>query len=154
VLDDQRRFAGPQGALAKFVQTFCLAGDDYGMKIDRNPTVVYGNANAPQQAIHRSCDALYEKISREKGGQPQLLVFIIRGKSPILYEIVKLYADTVRGIPSQVIDGFNAQRKGGDRAYHANLLLKVNTKIGGTTITLQTPFTSKNMPTVFLLNMT
>jgi len=118
------------------------------MRIDRNPVVVYGNVNSPQQAIHRSCDELYDKISREKGGAPQLLMFIIRGKSSIMYEIVKQYADTVKGVQSQVIDGFNAQRKGGDRSYHANLLLKVNTKLGGTTVTLQTAVTGKNVPTV------
>src|SRR5579862_182425 len=150
VLDNQRRFSGPQGALTKFVQTLCLAGDDYGMKIDRTPVVTYGNPNAPQQTINQSCDELYQKIGREKGGPPQLLMFIIGGRSSFTYEMVKLYADTVRGIPSQAIDGFNAQRKGGDRAYHANLLLKVNAKIGGTTVTLQTPVSGAKIPTVCL----
>ena len=78
------------------------------MRINGNPVVAYGNVNVPQQAIHRSCDELYDKTNRDKGGAPQLLMLINRGKSPIMYEIVKQYVDTVKGVQSQVIDAFNA----------------------------------------------
>jgi Piwi domain len=152
VFDDQRRFAGPQGALGRFLQTLCLSADEYGMKIDRNPVVLYGNFNAPQQAVHRSCDELYTKIEREKGGPPELLMFMIKGKGAIFYEMIKHYCDTIRGVQSQAVESFNAQKKGGDRAFHANLLLKINTKLGGTTVALQTPFTDSKAPTVSSLS--
>ena len=148
MFDDQRRFGGPQGILKRFIDTLCRTGDDYGMRIDRFPVVTYGNFNASQQAIHRDCEDLYNRIAREKRGPPEMLFFVIKGRSAIVYEHVKQYCDTIRGIQSQAVDAFNVIRKGGDRAYHANLLLKVNSKLGGTTVTLETNFTDAKTPTV------
>jgi hypothetical protein len=149
VFDDQRRFAGPQGALSRFVQTLCQGANDYGMNVDRNPVVTYGMFNAPLQQVHRSCEELYNRVQKEKGGAPEMLMFFIKGKSPIMYEHIKQYCDTIRGVQSQVVDSFNAQKKGGDRAFHANLLLKINSKLGGTTVTLQTPICTSAFPTVY-----
>ena len=148
IFDDQRKFAGPQGTLTRFVQTLCQAANDYGMNIDRNPIVTYGNFNAPQAAVHRSCDELYNRVAKEKGAPPEMLMFFIKGKSAITYEHIKLFCDTVRGVQSQAVDAFNVIRKGGDRAFHANLLLKINAKLGGTTVTLQNPITTSHTPTV------
>jgi hypothetical protein len=119
------------------------------MSIDRNPVITYGNFNAPLGAVHRSCEELYNRVAREKGGAPELLMFFIKGKSPIMYEHIKSYCDTVRGVQSQAVDSFNAMKKGGDRAFHANLLLKVNSKLGGMTVTLSSPVTNSSVPTVF-----
>lgn len=121
------------------------------MRVDRTPVIVFGNFNAPQQAIHRSCDELYTKIEREYRGAPELLMFIIKGKGSVIYEIVKQYCDTIRGVQSQGVDSVNVQRKCGDRAFHANLLLKMNSKLGGTTVTLQNPITDSRAPTVLSL---
>ena len=118
------------------------------MKIDYNPVVMYGNFNAPQQSIYRDCDELFNRITREKKGPPEMLFFVIKGKSAIIYEHVKQYCDTVKGVQSQAVDGFNVMKKGGDRSYHANLLLKVNSKLGGTTVVLETNFTDAQNPTV------
>src|SRR5204862_5025197 len=104
--------------------------------------------HAPMQSVHRDCENLYNRVQREKGGPPELLLFIIKGKSTVMYEHVKQFCDNVRGVQSQVVDGFNVQKKGGDRAYHANLLLKVNTKLGGKTVILQKNFTDAASPTV------
>jgi Piwi domain len=149
VFDDKRRFDGPNGALSRFLQTMFQASDDYGMTIDRKPVVDYGNFNAPQQAVHAACETLYKRVEREKGGPPEMLMFIIKGKSAIMYEHVKQFCDNVRGVQSQVMDSFNVQRKGSDRSYHANLLLKVNTKLGGTTVALQASLTGQDHPTVY-----
>jgi hypothetical protein len=121
------------------------------MNIDRNPSVTYGNFNAPQASVHRSCEELYNRVQKEKGGPPEMLMFFIKGKSAIMYEHIKQYCDTIKGIQSQVVDSFNAQKKGGDRAFHANLLLKMNSKLGGTTVTLQTPLVGPGFPTVYYL---
>jgi len=148
IFDDQRKFSGPQGALPRFLETFIRGGSDYGMSIDRAPVVTYGNFNAPLNAVHRSCEELYTRVAKEKGGPPELLMFFIKGKSQIMYENIKSYCDTVRGVQSQAVDSFNVQKKGGDRAFHANLLLKVNSKLGGTTVTLTNPVTTSSVPTV------
>jgi hypothetical protein len=126
-----------------------LAAGEYGMNIDRNPTVTFGNFNAPQAAVHRACEELYTRVQREKGGEPQLLMFFVKGKSAIMYEHVKQWCDTIKGVHSQAVDGGNVITKGGDRAFHANLLLKINTKLGGTTVALQYPLTSEKHPTVY-----
>ena len=118
------------------------------MQIDRRPVVEFGNFNAPTESIHRQCAELYARVQREKGGLPEMLMFVVKGKSTIMYETVKAFADTVRGVPSQVVNGQNVFMKGGDRSYHANLLLKVNTKLGGTTVTLKDPVTAAQWPTV------
>ena len=148
IFDDQRKFSGPQGALPRFLETFIRGGSDYGMSIDRTPVVTYGNFNAPLNAVHRSCEELYTRVAKERGGPPELLMFFIKGKSQIMYENIKSYCDTVRGVQSQAVDSFNVQKKGGDRAFHANLLLKVNSKLGGTTVTLTNPVTTSSVPTV------
>src|SRR5579859_4140941 len=118
------------------------------MTISPNPIVAYGNFNAPLPAVHRACEELYNRVARERGGTPELLMFFIKGKSPIMYEHIKNYCDTIRGVQSQAVDSFNAIKKGGDRAFHANLLLKVNSKLGGTTVTLSNPITNSQTPTV------
>ena len=118
------------------------------MRIDRNPVVTYGNFNAPQAAVHRDCEDLYNRVVREKNGPPEMLFFVIKGKSAVIYEHVKQYCDTVRGIQSQALDGFNVVKNCDKQSYHGNLLLKVNAKLGGTTVTLDTNFTDANNPTV------
>jgi Piwi domain len=148
VFDDKRRFAGPQGSLPIFIQTMCQTGDGYGMQIDRNPIVGYGNFNAPQDSIHRECENLYNRVAKEKRGNPEMLMFVIKGKNSIIYEHIKQFCDNVKGVQSQVLDGFKVIQKGSDRAYHANLLLKVNAKLGGTTVALQKHFTDARTPTV------
>lgn len=150
VFEEQRKFGGPQGPLGRFIDTLCRTADDYGMRIDRNPIVTYGNFNAPQQSIHRDCEDLYNRVSRQKNAPPEMLFFILRGKNAIIYETIKQYCDTVKGIQSQAADGSNIIKKGADRAYNANLLLKVNAKLGGTTVALNTNFTDANNPTVLL----
>jgi hypothetical protein len=129
----------------------CQAASEYGMTIDRSPVMTYGNFNAPQQSVHRSCEELYSRVTKEKGGPPELLMFFIKGKSPIMYEHIKQWCDTIKGVQSQVVDANNALMKGGDRAFHANLLLKINTKLGGTTVTLSAPLTNETVPTVWTL---
>jgi len=148
VLDDQRRYAGPQGALGRFLQTFFQAADDYGMVVDRQPVITYGNPNANTTGLQRLAEELYQKVKQQKGGQPELLMFILKGRASGIYEAVKQYADTVVGVPSQAVDGMNVQRKGGDRSFHANLLLKVNAKLGGTTVCLDAPISTDQKPTV------
>ena len=118
------------------------------MQIDRRPVVEFGNFNAPTESIHRECGELYARVQREKGGVPEMLMFVVKGKSSVIYEIVKAFADTICGVPSQVVNGQNVFTKGGDRSYHANLLLKVNTKLGGTTVTLKEPVVPAQWPTV------
>jgi len=118
------------------------------MQIDRNPVVLYGNFNAPLNVVHRSCEDLYTRVQRDKGGPPDLLMFVIRGKTQVIYEQIKQWCDTIRGVQSQAVDGSNVQRKGGDRAFHANLLLKINAKLGGTTVALHGGFTDARTPTV------
>jgi len=79
-------------------------------------------------------------------------MFFINGKSMINYEQIKFWADTVKGVVSQAVDRNNVLgRKGDDPAFHANLLLKINTKLGGTTVTLQNPITTSATPTVITL---
>ena len=125
--------------------------DDYGMKIDRKPVVSFGNFNASPQQIHAACEDLYTKVQGQKGGPPEMLMFVIKGKSTVMYEYIKQFCDNVKGVQSQALDSFNVQRKGGDRAYHANLLLKINTKLGGTTVVLTEAFTNRGHPTVCFL---
>jgi hypothetical protein len=148
VFDTPQRFGGPQGATTKFVTTMCVAASEYGMNIDRYPVITFGNFNAPQNAVHRACEELFTKVEREKGGPPEMLMFFVKGKSPIMYEHIKQWCDTIKGVQSQAVDGGNVISKGHDRAFHANLLLKMNTKLGGTTVTLQTPLTTEKVPTV------
>jgi Piwi domain len=118
------------------------------MRVDSQPVIQFGNFNAPTEAMHRDCENLYTRVTRDKRGAPELLMFIIKGKSAIAYETIKGFADVTRGVPSQCIAGPNVEKKGRDLAYHANLLLKVNTKLGGTTVSLTQPIPQPNFPTV------
>jgi hypothetical protein len=66
----------------------------------------------------------------------------------MVYETAKQYCDSVKGVQSQALDSFNVVKKGRDRSYHANLLLKVNSKLGGITVSLARNFSGAEVPTV------
>ena len=67
-----------------------------------------------------------------------------------MYEQLKLWRHTLRMVPNQMLDAPKFTTKGGDRTFDANLLLNVNTKLGGTTVTLRNAITSAKTPTEHL----
>lgn len=70
------------------------------------------------------------------GGQIGLLIVIVPSKTSFLYTPFKRFCD-VSGVPSQCLIRPNVQRKGEDKGFATNVLMKINSKLGGVNVSLR-----------------
>src|SRR5438876_352330 len=64
-------------------------------------------------------------------GNIELLVIVTPARTSVVYAPIKRYCDTVAGIASQCVVKFNVRRKSQDRGFAFNMLMKINSKLGG-----------------------
>jgi eukaryotic translation initiation factor 2C len=81
--------------------------------------------------IGSSVKKLYDEIASRCKGEPQLMIFIVPDKDSWVYLRIKKSADCRYGTPSQVLQA--AHCISNKPQYHANVLMKVNAKLGGIT---------------------
>jgi eukaryotic translation initiation factor 2C len=86
---------------------------------------------ALNEDIGSSVKKLYDEIASRFRGEPQLMVFIVPDKDSWVYLRIKKSADCRYGTPSQVLQA--AHCISNKPQYHANVLMKVNAKLGGIT---------------------
>ncbi|CAG8942223.1 unnamed protein product [Penicillium salamii] len=106
----------------QFVKTYKLMGGD----IAERPVI-----KALNEDIGSSVKKLYDEIAERFKGEPQLLIFIVPDKDSWVYLRIKRSADCRYGTPSQVLQ--SAHCMANKPQYHANVLMKVNAKLGGVT---------------------
>ena len=112
-----------------FIQRLCMIGDEKGLRIHPSP-------------CHRTTLRGYEGIGKFFGQlnrdypNLQLIIAIFPGKGSTdeYYEEMKHYGDVVYGIRTQCIKASNAKKA--DMQTMANVCLKINAKLGGTTYIL------------------
>ncbi len=121
------RFLNDTG-LDKFISSLVQAGRDKGLSI--HPTPRYRDFARGSERIGQ----LFEDLSRHYSNL-QLIIIILpsRGNLDVFYEAVKYYGDVHYGIRTQVIRANTASRKANDKQTMANICLKINAKLGGTT---------------------
>ena len=122
------RFLNDAG-LDRFVTSLVQAGRDKGLSIHTSPCfrkVIRGSEKIGQ---------LFEELSR-RHPDLQLIIIILpntKGNLDEYYEAIKYFGDVHYGIKTQVIRGNTASNKASDKQTMANICLKINAKLGGTT---------------------
>jgi hypothetical protein len=108
--------------LDNFVREMCDAGHAMGFPIENNrPRIL--QAGPELGALQRQLQDAYS-------GEMQLVVVILERKETVTYAEVKRVTDVVIGKPSQCIVARNLARL--NRQFCANVVLKMNAKMGGT----------------------
>ena len=115
-----------------FVNSLVQAGRDKGLSIHPSPC---------HRSIMRGSETIKGLFYDLHHRHPnlQLLVVVLPGKGDldVYYEAIKYYGDVVYGIRTQVIKANTAGRKANDKQTMANICLKINAKLGGTTSILE-----------------
>jgi hypothetical protein len=102
----------------------------------RDPIKQYADANwSPEEVIRRLQLDIMPGFSRR--GKIELLVIVTPTKSSQVYIPIKRYCDTVAGIASQCVTKVNVRRKAHDKGFAFNMLMKINSKLGGVNVTLR-----------------
>jgi hypothetical protein len=120
-----------------FIKTLCQTAADKGMTIvNREPMKQFADLNWTADEITRR---LQQDImpAFHRRGNIELLMVVSPAKTSQMYVPVKRYCDTVAGIASQVINKFNVRRKAQDRGFAFNMLMKINSKLGGVNVSLR-----------------
>lgn len=131
-----------EGFICEIVSTAC----DMGLEVtNRNPPIMSGHPDLP--GIERLLRQAYSAGAGDKGGTADLVIVILPTKDTMLYGEIKRITDCIIGRPSQCIVGKNVARP--NKQYCANVILKINAKLGGINSTLgnQLPYVS-DVPTI------
>lgn len=120
-----------------FIRTLCQTADEKGVQItQREPLKQYADMNwSPDELTKRLQQDIMPGYNRR--GNIELLLVITPSKTSLVYAPIKRYCDSVAGIASQCIVKFNIKRKSQDRGFAFNMLMKINSKLGGINVTLR-----------------
>jgi eukaryotic translation initiation factor 2C len=148
IYERQQRFR--QDNARKMVDDFVHACGTVGMLIqDKNPIVKWehgqGNIAAQIRAAGGEC-------AKAKGGPPSLVVVVLPDGGDDIYKAVKHFGDIVMGVPTQCLKAPKVSRA--NIQYWANVLLKVNVKLGGINLVPEQAtasiLTDPNTPTIVM----
>ena len=74
---------------------------------------------------------LFNAVGNKCNVRPQMMMFILAGRNPDMYNRIKKSADCRYGVVSQCIQGVQVSKN--SPQYHSNVCMKFNAKLGGTT---------------------
>ncbi|KAL8992515.1 MAG: hypothetical protein Q9169_007046 [Polycauliona sp. 2 TL-2023] len=104
-----------------------------------------GDIETENPLIHQAQDnlvteigAFYQKVKTQYDKRPQMLVFILPNKDAQTYLQIKKSCDCELGVFSQCVQAHKAKKAKDDYMYMANMLMKFNAKLGGTTNIINT----------------
>lgn len=136
-----------------FVREIVSTARDMGLEIlNTQPKIISGPPDIP--GVERLLRQAYSS-GTEGGGNPvELVMVILPFKETMLYGEIKRVTDCTIGKPSQCIVGKNIGRP--NRSYCANVVLKLNAKLGGVNSTLgnQLPYVSDVPTMIFGIDVT
>lgn len=119
-------------SIDKWISAFVTVYKGHGARIvNPTPHILAFNNTRTREEYGASIQRLYTETGQKFQAAPQIMFFIVRNKVSHPYEILKCYADTVLGVPSQVLLGKHIGKP--DPQYMSNVSMKVNAKLGGTT---------------------
>jgi eukaryotic translation initiation factor 2C len=116
----------PENEVQAFVREFVTTSIDTGMFVtQKQPPIIFATPNV-EQSVRKA----YEEAGRAAHGQkPQIVLCILPTDDAGLYGDIKRVTDTQLGLPSQCMLMKHIRRP--SKQYCANLVLKVNVKLGG-----------------------
>jgi hypothetical protein len=103
----------------------------------RRPKPYYIDAGMSTAMIYERLEKNIIPDLKNRGGPVDLLMVVTPGKSSVVYAPIKRYCDSVAGLASQCITSSNVQNRGGNRAFAINMLMKINSKLGGVNVSLR-----------------
>ncbi|KAF7359355.1 Protein argonaute-2 [Mycena sanguinolenta] len=109
--------------LTRFLRNLVFAMKNLGMAVS-DPQQMAGNPQTADRVLTNACGT----------HKPNLLVVVLNEFDADLYVKVKRFGDIEHGIPTQCIKWNKNRWDASDRAtsqYHANLILKINARMGG-----------------------
>lgn len=103
----------------------------------RSPRKFYANQSwTPDEVIKRLRGEIWRHLCGNKGPL-ELLLVITPAKSCQVYAPIKRYCDCVAGIVSQCVASINVKTKSRDRGFAFNMLMKINSKLGGVNVSIK-----------------
>lgn len=110
-----------------FADELSKVAQSLGMNVKgRNPPIVDGDEKSPERSIKQAIEA----ANRSFRAPPQILIVILPSTSAAFYGDIKLLCDTKYSIPSQCLQSKHLMNV--KKPFCANLLMKINVKLGGT----------------------
>ncbi|KAG0302454.1 Eukaryotic translation initiation factor 2C [Dissophora globulifera] len=117
----------PQVQIKAFVRELIVGCTDAGMNVlNKTPPIIYGN---PHGNIEELLKSAWIQTGNAVKSQPQLLVCILPNTGTPLYADIKRVTDTLLGVSSQCIQLRHTRDP--KKQYCANVVLKINAKLGG-----------------------
>jgi eukaryotic translation initiation factor 2C len=129
-----------------FVRELTKMAAKVGMRVnDRRPPIAYcqGRDRNREQEIQRCL----ENLVRQKGGQLEFVLFMLRGQADV-YAAIKRLSDSRLGFVSQCMLMKHTGRV--NPQYLGNILLKINSKLGGKNAHLQQDLPKMDVPTMIV----
>lgn len=124
----------PEEQVKQFVRTFVQVYTGHGGKVtEKDPPIMYADL---KQNIAINLYQLYKKTGHKINMKPQLLMCILSQKCAYPYNDIKSYTDVNIGVPSQCLQYRHVLAN--KPQYASNVCMKVNAKIGGHTVSLDT----------------
>ena len=121
-----------KAAVGRWIQAFVAVYKGHGGRVENpNPLILEFNNTRSREEYGASIQRMFTETGQTFKAAPQIMLFIVRNKVTQPYETLKCYADTVLGVPSQVMLGKHMASPNGQ--YQSNVALKINAKLGGTT---------------------
>jgi eukaryotic translation initiation factor 2C len=125
-----------------FARVFKSAYAGHGGKIEGGPVVITAPIKMPHDIVVQEA---YNTCGRTFKQDPQLIFFILKDKSSMVYDRLKKNTDCRWGVLSQMVSGL--QVKSAAPQYCSNVCMKVNAKLGGQTSRIVTK--DKGAPSAF-----
>ncbi|EPS44580.1 hypothetical protein H072_1419 [Dactylellina haptotyla CBS 200.50] len=142
----QRRV--PMEVVKNFVRQFVLTFVQHGGTVEtKEPPIMYLD---PGKDVEQTCRELYVAAGNASRSKPQIVFFILTAKSAHPYNDFKAACETQVGVVSQCLQSRHVEQAKGQ--YCSNVCMKVNAKLGGTTVYLDKsahPFWGQE-PTIYL----
>jgi len=115
-----------------FVDALYAEGDKIGYQVEYQSEVVKANMNSMNQ--------VYQAFQKLCSKQPDMIIVLTRGKNATVYNGLKYEGDIVQKISTQFVQQKNIGTKklAAKPATLHNILLKINSKLGGTNQMLHT----------------
>lgn len=121
-----KRNAANRSQVEAFCDAFKRVYAGHGGTVVNRPVVV-----ELKEDIGEGVKRLYNSTGIKFQKDPQLLLIIVPDKNSFTYTRIKKSCDCRWGVPSQVLQAGHVAK--GNLQYISNVLMKVNTKLGGTT---------------------
>jgi hypothetical protein len=104
--------------------------------VERKPEIAFTDLNMTAEVLKKRLhDTQLRSFSRK--GPIELLFVVTPATSSQVYAPIKRYCDCVAGIASQCVALSSIKNNGRNRNFATNILMKINSKLGGVNVSIK-----------------